>query len=155
MTYQVTINEQTYTVDGTAVFADKNIGIGKLVTFTPNALNSTNYEFAAGLTKTFTADITAKALTVTGLTATDRVYDGTANVTLTGGELTGVTSGDDVSAVMPTSGTVESADASAAAKPVNYGTITLTGTDAGNYTLTQPAVTVTISKATPVLGTVS
>ena len=155
VTYQVTINGNAYTVDGTAVFADKNVGIGKLVTFTPNALNSTNYEFAAGLTKTFTADITAKALTVTGLTATDRVYDGTANVTLTGGELTGVTSGDDVSAVMPTSGTVESADASAAAKPVNYGTITLTGTDAGNYTLTQPAVTVTISKATPVLGTVS
>lgn len=155
VTYQVTINEQTYTVDGTAVFADKNVGTGKLVTFTPNALNSTNYEFAAGLTKTFTADITAKALTVTGLTATDRVYDGTANVTLTGGELTGVTSGDDVSAVMPTSGTVESADASATAKPVNYGTITHTGADAANYTLTQPTVTVTISKATPELGTVS
>ena len=155
VTYQVTINGNAYTVDGTAVFADKNVGIGKLVTFTPNALNSTNYEFAAGLTKTFTADITAKALTVIGLTATDRVYDGTTNVTLTGGELTGVISGDVVSADMPTSGTVESADASAAAKPVNYGTITLTGADAGNYTLTQPTVTVTISKATPVLGTVS
>lgn len=155
VTYQVTINGNAYTVDGTAVFADKNVGIGKLVTFTPNALNSTNYEFAAGLTKTFTADITAKALTVIGLTATDRVYDGTTNVTLTGGELTGVISGDVVSAVMPTSGTVESADASAAAKPVNYGTITLTGADAGNYTLTQPTVTVTISKATPELGTVS
>ena len=155
VTYQVTINEQTYTVDGTAVFADKNVGPGKLVTFTPNALNSTNYEFAAGLTMTFTADITAKALTVTGLTATDRAYDGTKDVTLTGGALTGVISGDAVSADMPTSGTVESADASAAAKPVNYGTITLTGTDAGNYTLTQPAVTVTISKATPELGTVS
>lgn len=155
VTYQVTINGNAYTVDGTAVFADKNVGIGKLVTFTPNALNSTNYEFAAGLTKTFTADITAKALTVIGLTATDRVYDGTTNVTLTGGELTGVISGDVVSADMPTSGTVESADASAAAKPVNYGTITLTGADAGNYTLTQPTVTVTISKATPELGTVS
>lgn len=155
VTYQVTINEQTYTVTGKAAFADKNVGTGKTVTFTPDALDNTNYAFADGLTMTFTADITAKPLTVTGLTATDRVYDGTANVTLTGGELTGVTSGDDVSAVMPTSGTVESADASAAAKPVNYGTITLTGTDAGNYTLTQPAVTVTISKATPVLGTVS
>ena len=155
VTYQVTINEQPYTVDGTAVFADKNVGTGKLVTFTPNALNSTNYEFAAGLTKTFTADITAKALTITGLTATDRAYDGTANVTLTGGELTGVIPGDVVSADMPTSGTVESADASATAKPVNYGTITLNGADAGNYTLTYPAVTVTISKATPGLGTVS
>lgn len=155
VTYQVTINEQTYTVDGKAAFADKNVGTRKTVTFTPDALDNTNYAFADGLTMTFTADITAKALTVTGLTATDRAYDGTTNVTLTGGELTGVISGDVVSAVMPTSGTVESADASAAAKPVNYGTITLTGTDAGNYTLTQPAVTVTISKATPELGTVS
>lgn len=155
VTYQVTINGNAYTVDGTAEFDNKNVGTGKTVTFTPNALNSTNYEFAAGLTKTFTADITAKALTVIGLTATDRVYDGTTNVTLTGGELTGVISGDVVSADMPTSGTVESADASAAAKPVNYGTITLTGADAGNYTLTQPTVNVTISKATPELGTVS
>lgn len=155
VTYQVTINGNAYTVDGTAVFADKNVGIGKLVTFTPNALNSTNYEFAAGLTKTFTADITAKALTVTGLTATDRAYDGTKDVTLTGGALTGVISSDDVSADMPKSGKVESADASATAKPVNYDTITLTGDDAKNYTLTQPTVTVTISKATPVLGTVS
>ena len=155
VTYQVTINEQTYTVDGTAVFADKNVGTGKLVTFTPNAFDSTNYEFETGLTKTFTAAITAKALTVTGLTATDRAYDGTKDVTLTGGALTGAISSDDVSADMPKSGKVESADASATAKPVNYDTITLTGTDAGNYTLTPPAVTVTISKATPELGTVS
>lgn len=155
VTYQVTINEQTYTVTGKAAFADKNVGTGKLVTFTPDALDNTNYAFADGLTMTFTADITAKPLTVTGLTATDRVYDTTTNVTLTGGELTGVISGDDVSADMPKSGTVESADASVTEKPVNYATITLIGDDAANYTLTQPNVTVTISKATPELGTVS
>lgn len=155
VTYQVKINEQTYTVDGKAAFADKNVGNGKLVTFTPNAFDSTNYEFETDLTMTFTADITAKALTVTGLTATDRVYNGERTVELTGGALTGVISGDDVSAAMPTSGTVESADASVTEKPVNYGTITLIGDDAANYTLTQPNVTVTISKATPELGTVS
>ena len=155
VTYQVTINEQTYTVDGKAAFADKNVGNGKLVTFTPAALDNTNYAFADGLTMTFTADITAKALTVTGLTATDRAYDGTTNVTLTGGELANVISGDDVSADMPKSGTVADPNASVTAKPVNYGTITLIGDDAANYTLTQPNVTVTISKATPELGTVS
>lgn len=155
VTYQVTINDQTYTVTGKAAFADKNVGTDKTVTFTPNAFNSTNYEFETDLTMTFKADITAKALTVIGLTAIDRVYDGTTTVELTGGALTGVISGDDVSAAMPTSGTVESADASVTAKPVNYGTITLIGDDAANYTLTQPNVTVTISKATPELGTVS
>lgn len=155
VTYQVKINEQTYTVDGKAAFDDKNVGTGKTVNFTPDALDNTNYAFADGLTMTFTADITAKALTVTGLTATDRAYDGTTNVTLTGGELANVISGDDVSADMPKSGTVADPNASVTAKPVNYGTITLIGDDAANYTLTQPNVTVTISKATPELGTVS
>lgn len=155
VTYQVTINGNAYTVDGTAEFDNKNVGTGKIVTFTPNAFNSTNYEFETDLTMTFKADITAKALTVIGLKAINRVYDGTTTVELTGGALTGVISGDDVSADMPKSGTVSDPDASATTKPVNYGTITLTGTDAGNYTLTQPNVTVTISKATPELGTVS
>ena len=155
VTYQVTINGQAYTVNGKAKFADKYVGTGKTVTFTPNAFNSTNYEFETGLTMTFTADITAKSLTVTGLTATDRVYDGTKDVTLTGGALTGVISSDDVSADMPKSGTVSDPDASETPKTVLFNEITLTGTDAGNYTLTQPNVTVTISKATPELGTVS
>lgn len=153
--YQVKINEQTYTVDGKAAFADKNVGNGKLVTFTPNAFDSTNYEFETDLTMTFTADITAKPLTVTGPTATDRVYDTTTNVALTGGELKGVISGDEVFAEMPTSGTVTDPNASETPKTVIFNEITLTGTDAGNYTLTQPTVTVTISKATPALGTVS
>lgn len=155
VTYQVTINGNAYTVDGTAEFDNKNVGTGKIVTFTPNAFNSTNYEFETDLTMTFKADITAKALTVTGLTAIDRVYDGTTNVTLTGGELANVISGDDVSADMPKSGTVADPNASVTAKPVNYGMITLIGDDAANYTLTQPTVNVTISKATPELGTVS
>ena len=155
VTYQVTISGNAYTVDGTAVFVDKNVGTGKLVTFTPDALDNTNYAFAEGLTMTFTADITAKALTVTGLTATDRVYDGTTNVTLTGGELKDVISGDEVSAVMPTSGAVTDPNASETPKTVSFNEITLTGADAANYALTQPTVTVTISKATPELGTVS
>ena len=155
VTYQVTINEQTYTVHGKAAFADKNVGTGKLVTFTPNAFDSTNYEFETDLTMTFTADITAKPLTVTGPTATDRVYDTTTNVALTGGELKGVISGDEVFAEMPTSGTVTDPNSSETPKTVIFNEITLTGTDAGNYTLTQPTVTVTISKATPELGTVS
>ena len=155
VTYQVTIKGQAYTVTGTAVFADKTVGSGKTVTFTPDVLDNTNYAFAEGLTMTFTADITAKPLTVTGLTATDRVYNDETIVELTDGELTGVISGDQVSAEMPTSGTVSDPNASETPKTVSFNEITLTGTDAGNYTLTQPTVTVTISKATPDLGTVS
>ena len=98
--------------------------------------------------------IAKKELTVTGLTATDRTYDGTKNVTLTGGTLSGIIGSDDVSADMPTAGTMDDANAGEN-KSVDFGTITLTGTKAGNYTLTQPTVTVNISKADPNVGDVS
>ena len=90
----------------------------------------------------FTID--KKELTVTGLTATKRVYAADkTTVELTGGTLDGVVDNDEVSAQMPTSGTIASADAGND-KAVDFGTITLTGAKAGNYTLTQPTVTVNI-----------
>lgn len=88
--------------------------------------------------------VNAKPLTISGLTAIDRVYDGTTAVTLHGGTLTGVISGETVSAVTPTSGTITDANVGSG-KIVTISNIDLTGADAGNYTLTQPAVTVNIS----------
>lgn len=89
--------------------------------------------------------INPKSLTVTGLTAQTRVYDGTKDVTLTGGVLDGVIAGDDVSATMPQTGTYASADA-ASGKTVTLAKINLTGEDAANYSLTQPDVTGEITK---------
>ncbi|MDY5510983.1 MAG: YDG domain-containing protein, partial [Dysosmobacter sp.] len=109
---------------------------------------------AAVVTRDFT--IEKKTLTVTGLTATNRVYDGTRDVTLTGGTLSGVVSGDEngVSATIPDRGTVASADAGSD-KAVSFTAITISGEKAGNYTLTQPTVTVNISQADPDVGTVT
>ena len=89
--------------------------------------------------------IVPKVLTVTGLTATDRVYDGTTNVTLTGGELSGIVAGDEgrVTAAMPTTGTIANADAGNG-KLVTYATIYLTGDKSENYALRRPMVTVNI-----------
>ena len=84
--------------------------------------------------------INPKPLTVTGLTAQTRVYDGTKDVTLTGGALDGVIAGDDVAATMPQTGTYSSADAESG-KAVTFNQITLTGDDAANYSLDQPSVT--------------
>ena len=42
------------------------------------------------------ASITAKALTITGATATERAYDGTTGITVSGGSLNGVVDGDSV-----------------------------------------------------------
>ena len=89
--------------------------------------------------------IAPKPLTVTGLTAQTRVYDGTKDVTLIGGVLDGVIAGDDVSATMPQTGTYDSADAGSG-KAVNITAIDLTGEDAANYSLTQPDVTGEITK---------
>ena len=93
-----------------------------------------------------TVKVSPKELTIDRLAAVDRPYDGTKNIDLAGGKLTGVLSGDDVTAEMPTSGTVESADAGSN-KQVTISSISLSGKDAGFYTLTLPTVTVNITKA--------
>jgi len=96
--------------------------------------------------------VTAKPLTVSGLTATGKTYDGTTTAALTGtAELaaaeaagTGTTSdgkpysGD----ALTLGGTAAGAFADKHAgtfKPVTVSGKTLTGAQAGNYTLTQPA----------------
>lgn len=102
-----------------------------------------NFDYMGQVTASLT--IAPKPLTVTGLTAQTRVYDGTKGVTLTGGVLDGVIAEDDVSAEMPQTGTYASADAGSG-KAVNITAIDLTGKDAANYSLTQPDVTGEITK---------
>ena len=77
-----------------------------------------------------------------------------ATVILDGGALDGIVGTDDVSDTMPTTGTIETADAGDG-KTVHFDDITLTGDKAGNYTVTQPTVTMNISKADPDVGTVT
>ena len=83
--------------------------------------------------------VNAKALTVTGLTAVDREYEaGYTLVNLNGGTLTGVVSGETVSLLStPTTGRISNAGVGNN-KDVSIDPLSLTGTDAGNYTLTQP-----------------
>jgi hypothetical protein len=91
-----------------------------------------------------TADITAKVLTVSGATASNKTYDGTTTATITGATLVGVVEGDTVS--VSGGGTFASANvgngiAVAAA-------LSLSGADSGNYSLTQPeGLSANITKA--------
>jgi hypothetical protein len=125
------------TLSGSASFADANVGTGKTVTLLASSLGltgtkSSNYQIVANTTTT--ANITAKALTVSSISANDKVYDATNVATLTGGTLNGVISGDSVSLVK--SGTFTSLNVGS-----NIGvTVTgsLTGLSAGNYSLTSP-----------------
>ena len=88
--------------------------------------------------------VNRKPLTITGVTAQTRVYNGTTTVTLSGGTLQGIVQGESVGFTL---GNGSMADANAGTKTVTTN-IVLTGTHAGNYTLTQPTVTVTINRVT-------
>ena len=103
--------------------------------------------------------VNAKELTVTGLTAVNREYKpGDTSVTLTGGTLNGVVSGETVTLGALPTGSITSADVGDG-KDVSFAALTLSGADAGNYTLTQPTgikVNITakdISGAVITLGT--
>ncbi len=97
-----------------------------------------------------TVKIDAKELTVIGLTAVGKTYDGDTSAVLSGGELNGVIGTDDVTAVMPTVGTVADANVGDN-KVVTFAEITLRGDNASYYTLRQPSVTMNITFATPTI----
>lgn len=105
--------------------------------------------YAAADSADMTLNITPAALTVTGVASTNRVYDGTAAVAVSGGTLSGILNDDDVTLVTTgATGTMDDPNAGSG-KPVTITGYGLSGTKAANYTITQPAdITVNISKAT-------
>ena len=130
-------------VVGAANFDDKNVGLDKTVTATMLSLGGTdagNYSLSA-TTTTAKADITALGLTITGASAENKTYDGnnTAIVDFTHAALVGTVGTDDV--------TLSAAGYTATFTDKNVGNgktvtvigVTLVGTDAGNYTLSQPS----------------
>ena len=133
---------------GTASFSDKNAGANKEVTFAGFALagdDAANYQLAAQ-PASVKKEISKKEVTIINVSATDREYNGSVNVALTGAELNGAVSGDDVLAVCG-KGVVETADAGNG-KPVTVAGYELTGKDKANYRLAgQPeGITVNITK---------
>ncbi|HTN94301.1 MAG TPA: YDG domain-containing protein [Gallionella sp.] len=133
---------------GSGVFANKNVGNGKIVTvtgYTISGADAGNYTLVqpTGLT----ANISQRALTYTGtpVVPSSKVYDGNAYITVSGATLNGVLGGDSVSLTglfaNPNVGTN---------KPVS---LALLGTDGGNYSISQPGGL--ISSITPRLLIVS
>src|SRR5262249_41210944 len=81
-------------------FADKNIGSAKPVTVSGISISGTDAaNYAANTVTNTIASITAKGLTVAGISANSKIYDATTTATLNtaGASLSGVLSGDDVS----------------------------------------------------------
>ena len=85
--------------------------------------------------KTVTPGVAQKEVTVSGITAADKVYDGnnSATVNASTATITGKVDGDDLTVSVAAGSTFDSADAGS--RTVTLGTLTLGGTSAGNYTL--------------------
>jgi filamentous hemagglutinin family protein len=143
------------TVQGTgaAVFANKNAGTGKAVTVTGLTLagaDAGNYNLVQPTS--LTATINKASLAIGGLSASDKVYDASVAATL-GGTATVTALGADVVGVSG-AGSAAFADKNVGAgKTVVVSGFTLTGADAGNYNLAQPAgLVASISRASLALG---
>jgi len=132
---------------GTATFADRNVGPGKTVTLTGATLAGNDAgNYVLDSVATTTASITAKPLTGS-FTAADKQYDGTTTATILTRTLSGVVViggvPDDVSMV---GGTANFDTALVGTgKTVTATGFTLTGADAGNYSLTGTSWTTTAS----------
>ncbi|MFZ4111685.1 MAG: YDG domain-containing protein, partial [Ilumatobacteraceae bacterium] len=137
------------TANAAATFANKNIGTSKSITIagiTISGTDSANYTLTQPTTS---ASITAAVLTVSGITATNRVYDGTVSATdllvKTSAALVG-RQGSDVVTLTHSAATATFANKNVGTnKPITIAGITIGGTDAANYTLTQPTTTASIT----------
>ena len=121
-------------------FASSSVGTGVVIItsgYTLSGQDAENYKLTQ---PTLSGDITAKELTITGLTGSDKVYDGTTAATATGmATLNGVEAGDDVILGGSPVFTFAS-DNVGTGITINTSGYTISGTDSGNYTLTQPTL---------------
>ena len=123
----------------TGTFAQSTVGTEITVTTTPMTIsgaNAGNYTIAQPVLK---GAITPKELTVTSASVTTKIYNGNTTATITGAVLSGIISSDVVTLGNKTSGLFDNANIGTG-KPVTT-SMTITGTNAANYTLSQPSPT--------------
>ena len=143
-------NVQLSTNGYSAAFATPTVGTGKTVTVSGLTLTGNAAANYALTQPTLTANITVATVAITsGLTANSKVYDGTTTATITSNTvvLAGVKSADTANVQLSTNGyTAAFANAAVGTgKTVTASGLTLTGTAAANYTLTQPTLTADIT----------
>jgi len=133
------VGSDTVTLGGTAVYSFSSAAVGnsKSITTTGYTITGGQSSYYTLTQPSFTANITAAPLTVTGAAATSRVYNRTTSVAITGGSLSGVISGDTVTLGGTASGTVASASVGTA-QAVTVTGYSISGTDSGNYSISQP-----------------
>ena len=125
-------------------FASANVGTGITINtsgYTVSGTDSGNYTLTQPI---LSGDITAKELTITGITGDNKVYDGTTDATASGTPvLSGVVSDDDVVLGGTPVFTFASAELGTDIQITTTGFI-ITGADSGNYILIQPTLSADI-----------
>jgi len=131
--------DQVSLTAGTANFASKNVGSGQALAVSDISINGADAgDYALNSTSAVTAaTISPAALTVSGVAASNKVYDGTAAAVLAGGSLVGVVAGDTGLVALTDVGRFASPNAGTGIAVTAVGT--LTGGGAGNYVLVQPS----------------
>ena len=133
--------------DGTTVLGTGTLNAGT-ATFATSALAAANHSITAsyGGDTAYSGSasapsayvVTPRSVTITGVTAVGKIYDGNATTVLTGGALWGVISGEAVTMV---AGSGTFASANAGTWTVTASGYSLSGANAGNYVVSpQPAV---------------
>lgn len=138
------VSNVTISGAGSYAFSNPNVGVAKPIVVTGITLSGSaagNYTLTQP--SDLTASITAKTVTVTGVVAQNKVYDGTLVATVSGGTITGVIASDASNVSVSTVGTFATANVGAGIVV----TVSLTGSASANYALTQPTVTADITKA--------
>lgn len=134
-----------YTVGGPARYADKNVGSAKQVSVDGLAISGASkgavqvygYRLASTTASGAIGRITAKQLSLAAGSVSDKVYDGGTLAQIGAARFIGLVAGDGVSLDLA-SGTARFADKNVGqGKNVTLDGFTLSGTDAGNYTLAQ------------------
>lgn len=146
------VGTDNVTLDASSVngtFSDALTGSGKAVSVSGLALAGTGAPNYSLTQPAVSGDIIPKALTVSGITASDKVYDGNTSATIdtSGATLVGVIGTDNVT-LNGSGATGAFSDAGIGNnKTVSITGLTLAGDDAVHYTLTQPATTANIISA--------
>ena len=126
-------------------FANVNVGTGITITTTGYTISGTDAGKYTLTQPTLSADITVQPLTITGLTGNDKVYDGTTTATVSGtASLSAIVGADDVSLEGSPVFTFASANVGTEITITTTG-YTISGTDSGNYSVTQPTLSADIT----------
>ncbi|MYM96822.1 YDG domain-containing protein, partial [Duganella vulcania] len=128
-------------ISGTLSFADKTAGSGKTVTVASPSLTNNPYgNYVLDGAVTGTGTINKATLQISGLSAPGRTYDGTTSITVNGTASVTPISGDVVTLSGSNSARLENKNAGASKLVLlDLNSYSLSGGDAGNYTLVSPS----------------